>query len=348
MRSLNRAGIAATLLASFASAGQSPAPPTPTCATCHEKESRSQPQTPMAHGMWRPEEDPVFQGQQAYTFARDGYQWRVERHGADATYSVTDGQQTVTLPLRWILGDRNQTWVLEYKNRFYEGRLSYFASINGLDITPGDEKEHLLNIAEAVGREMHSRETEVCFGCHSTGAIVNDKLDMASAVPGVQCVHCHAGAEQHQQDIVHGKLGSIPPRLGKMVAEDISNFCGQCHRTWGDVVRRRAFGLADVRFGPYRLAKSQCYNGSDPRISCIACHNPHENLVKNDSAYESKCLACHAPAAKGAKSTGKVCPVSAASGCIGCHMPKTDFPATHEVWTDHYIRVVRPGEGYPD
>ena len=31
----------------------------------------------------------------------------------------------------------------------------------------------------------------------------------------------------------------------------------------------------------------------DPRITCIACHNPHQPLVHSTAAYDIKCLACH-------------------------------------------------------
>ena len=343
MRSPGRTLFVLHAVACFAAAGQNSAP---TCATCHEKEFRSQPQTPMARAMWKPATDPAFQKQSSFSLARGGYTWRVERHGSDVSYTVSDGTRSVTLPVHWIFGDAIQTYVLEHEGSYYESRVSYFSTTNGLDITPGDEKDRLPNITEAIGRDLHPRELQACFGCHSTGAIVDDQLRMTSSTPGLQCVHCHSGVEQHQRDIVQGKLDSVPPKLGRLAAEDISSFCGQCHRTWGEVVRRRAFGLADVRFQPYRLAKSRCYDGSDARISCIACHDPHNDVVRNDAAYEAKCLACHGQTAND-KTPAKSCP-KATSGCIGCHMPKTELPPTHRTWTDHFIRVVKPGEPYPE
>jgi hypothetical protein len=148
--------------------------------------------------------------------------------------------------------------------------------------------------------------------------------------------------------IVRGQLGSVPPKLGRMSTEDISNFCGQCHRSWAEVVRGHMFGKTDVRFQPYRLAKSKCYDGSDPRISCLTCHDPHNNLITTDAFYEAKCLACHPSSAKSSgKPLAKACPVSR-SGCIGCHMPKTPQPGGPRILTDHFIRVVRPGAPYPE
>jgi hypothetical protein len=332
------------LFACAAAAFANPAPPAVTCATCHEKEGRSQPQTPMAHAMLAPETDPLFQKHPALTFTQGAYTWRVERRGTDITYTVTNGTDSLALPVHWIFGEDAQTFVLEYNNHFYESRLSYYPEIDKLGFTVGDHA-HLATVVDAMGRELPEHETQTCFECHSTGAVVDDRLQPASATLGVQCVHCHRGADRHLADIVAGKLDSVPPKLGRMATEDISNFCGQCHRSWGDVVRGHMFGPTDVRFHAYRLTKSKCYDGSDKRISCLACHDPHRNLVTSDAAYEAKCLACHARA--GAKPLAKPCPV-ANSGCIGCHMPKTPQPGGPRVLTDHFIRVVRPGAPYPE
>jgi formate-dependent nitrite reductase cytochrome c552 subunit len=46
------------------------------------------------------------------------------------------------------------------------------------------------------------------------------------------------------------------------------------------------------------------------------------------------CLSCHRGAGRA------VCPVSAESGCVGCHMPRRDSGQGF-LFTDHWIRVVR-------
>jgi hypothetical protein len=313
MRSLSWVVLAAQVFGSVTMAA--------TCATCH-----------------------------ANSITKGPWTWRVERAGADVTYSVSDGKNSLTLPVRWIFGETIQTYVLEYGDRFYESRVTYFPMIDKLDFTPGDQLDRPATVADAMGRALFGHEIEHCFGCHSTGALVNDRLQPGSATLGLQCQHCHSGADLHLQDVARGQLGSAPPKLGRMATEDVSNFCGQCHRSWAEVVRSRMFSPADVRFQPYRLTKSRCFDGSDPRISCLACHDPHSNLVvDNDAYYEAKCLACHSrtAAASSGKPAPKLCPV-ANSGCIGCHMPKTDLPPTHRTWTDHFIRVVRAGEPFPE
>jgi cytochrome c peroxidase len=106
--------------------------------------------------------------------------------------------------------------------------------------------------------------------------------------------------------------------------------------------------LNNVRFQPYRIFNSKCYS-DDRKISCIACHNPHEPLREDPAYYDKRCLECHSLRDKTAKAggDGRSCPV-ADKNCASCHMPKVEIPGAHFKFTDHYIRVVRPGEKYPN
>jgi hypothetical protein len=201
-----------------------------------------------------------------------------------------------------------------------------------------------------MGRELSSSDTRSCFNCHATNAVANGKLTLDSMKPGVACEHCHQGVLAHAEDAEAADFESAPPKLKDLTSEDLSNFCGHCHRTWETVVRNRLRGEANVRFQPYRLANSKCFNGADPRISCIACHDPHVDVVRGAAAYDAKCLACHATATQAAAkaaSEARACPV-ARSKCASCHMPKVNLPSGHLRFTDHEIRIVRPGEPYPN
>jgi hypothetical protein len=126
-----------------------------------------------------------------------------------------------------------------------------------------------------------------------------------------------------------------------MGAEDMNTFCGQCHRTWDFVVRKREWGEVNVRFAPYRLANSACFMGDDKRIRCTACHDPHASIERDEASYDRACLACHALKPQ------KQCTV-AKSNCVSCHMPKVGLSDGHAVFTDHQIRVAHRGDPYPN
>jgi hypothetical protein len=316
-----------------------------TCATCHAGVANAFKKAPMRHAMEPDGTNPQIAAHPDLTTQIGSYTYRVVTRGGFSTYSVTNGQDTITLPIHWIFGQNPQTWVLEKDGHYYESLVSYFPRDNSLATTPGDQGITPHNLTEAMGRRLPTWETRACFDCHATG--VGQKLNPAEIRPGLECQHCHAGAEQHMADAARDNFKTIPASLKHLDAEQISNFCGQCHRTFDTVMRNHWRGPAFVRFQPYRLAKSQCFIGNDARISCIACHNPHQPLNHSTAYYDSKCLACHANGKPTTAHPAKVCSVGK-SNCSGCHMPKVELPGGHAQFTDHYIRIVHAGEPYPD
>jgi hypothetical protein len=329
-----------------------------TCATCHSDKAATQPQTPMGRAMQLPGDNRQLAAHPTLTVRKGNYIYTVETHGSESIYTVSDGTTKMSLPIRWGFGAGAQTWVLEIDGHLYESLVSYYPAIAGLDTTTGDEKLTPKTTEEAMGRMLTQSDGKACFGCHATNAVVNGKLSLESLQPGVTCEHCHLGASAHLADASRGKFNTIPPDLRATSSEDLSGFCGQCHRTWETVVRSNWRGAANVRFQPYRLANSKCFNGTDPRISCVACHDPHRDVVRDAAFYDAKCMACHSTASgetaiaaqrKPSPSQAKPCPV-ANSNCVSCHMPKVTLPGGngHLAFTDHQIRVVHAGEPYPD
>jgi len=332
-------------------AQSAPAPPTgtskTTCATCHLGVATSYSHAPMRHAMEPTGANPLLDTHPSLTTQIGHYSYSVQTKDGKSTYSVTDGSDSMTLPIRWIFGIHSQTWVLEKDGHLYESFVSYFPRDNGLGITPGDTKLTPTNLTEAMGRKISTWETLQCFTCHASGAVSGVKLTLDTLRPGLDCERCHVGSEQHMADAQHDNFSTLPKSLKKMTSEDVSNFCGQCHRTWDTVMRNHWKGPAFVRFQPYRLESAKCFIGTDPRISCLACHNPHQQLKHDTAFYDSKCLACHGQAKPSATATMyKACPVAKAN-CTSCHMPKVELPGGHAPFTDHLIRITHPGDAYP-
>jgi hypothetical protein len=352
--SVARAAVAAGLLmaAATAVAAQKPQSAAPvSCATCHAGVVSNYVHAPMRHAMEPEGADPVLEAHPDLRLEQWGYSYRIETKGGKSTYTVSDGKETLTLPLRWHMGMHAQTWVLEKDGKYYESMVSYFPRMNSLATTPGDQKLTPKTITQAMGRELPVWEARDCFECHASGLKSGEVLTPEKLKPGVECEHCHQGAEQHAVDAQAGNFKTLPASLKKMDAESQSTFCGQCHRTWDTVIRNNWHGPAFVRFQPYRMALSRCFSGDDPRISCLACHDPHQPVSHDSAFYDKKCLACHSgstteASAKPVAVVPKACPVAKAN-CVSCHMPKVELPGGNQQFTDHFIRIVKPGEPYP-
>jgi len=325
-----------------------PAAHAPTCADCHVGVAASYVHAPMRHALEMPGADPVLDTHPKLTVKQGDYTYTVETKDGQSSYSVTDGKDTLTLPIHWMFGQHSQTWVLEKDGSMFEGLVSFFPREQVLATTPGDGKITPHTVEEAMGRRLTKSEVVQCFNCHATNATEGTKLTLDKLTPGLGCERCHIGSEQHMADAAHDNFTTLPKALKKMDSLETADFCGQCHRTWDTVMRNQWKGTMDVRFQPYRLQNSRCFIGNDPRIGCLACHNPHEPLNHEASFYDSKCEACHAPGKPlSAGVVAKICPVAKAN-CASCHMPKIELPGGHALFTDHQIRIAKAGDSYPN
>jgi len=270
------------------------------------------------------------------SFRQGEFAYDVRKTPQGLMYTVTGKGGRMEAPLEWAFGTGTTgvTWLFRQDGRWHETRVSLYLQIKGLDLTVGAANQAPSTLAEAAGKALSASDAAECFGCHSTGAVRGNAIDFAALRPGVHCDNCHEGA------LDHARTRSAIRNPGKGTAEEISEFCGRCHRTWEQVQLMRIRGINTIRFQPYRLTNSKCYDADDKRISCIACHDPHApKVAANPAAYDSRCLACH--------TQGKTCP-TATSACTSCHMPKFELPGAHREFTDHQIRVIRAGQPFPN
>ncbi len=316
------------------------------CATCHAAQAKPQPATSMAHALESVAECSILREHPLLTFSANGYSYRIERKGDQSFYSVSDGKDTLTLPIGWAfgLGSAGQTYVLEKDGSYYESFVSYYRNPGGLDITMGDQNTRPTTLMGAAGRLMGERETLACFNCHSTGSVSGTHLTFNSLVPGIQCERCHGDTEQHLVGLKSGDATKFAMRkLTALSTEETSVFCGQCHRTWDQIAMNGPHGILNVRFQPYRLTNSRCYDVDDKRIACTGCHDPHKEVDRVSANYDVKCQACHG----GGKPEAKTCTVGT-KDCTSCHMPKIELPGSHHQFSDHDIRIVRANSVYPE
>ena len=329
----------------FIAAAGTPLAGAAACVTCHTAQAEHFRATPMAQALERVEASDILRQHPDLSFQEGPYQSRIARQGDGSILTVTHGSETLTVPLLWAFGrgQAGQTYVFESNGALYESRVSFFNALGALDLTMGAMNSKPHSIAEAAGRRMDSIGARDCFGCHSNGGVSEGKLHLEAMVPGVGCESCHGPAEKHADAMSAGDFAVAEPRrLGALSAEDMSELCGRCHRTWSQIAVDGPRGVNNVRFQPYRLANSKCYDAVDHRIRCAACHDPHGALETKLASYDAKCAACHSAALH-----TKVCRVAKAN-CAGCHMPKVELPGAHARFTDHQIRIARASDPYPN
>ena len=333
------------------------------CFKCHKEESVSQRATSMGSALEPISTAKVLSSHPILNFKSGIFSYELARKGSQTIYSVTDGVTSFVEPLAYSFGQgkAGQTYVFKHNGSFFETRVSFYRNTQNLDWTLGYPNEVPRSLEIAAGRQLSPDEVRDCFTCHATAAATAKELTLERLVPGVTCEACHGPGGDHVAAMEAKNLKEKKIfNPGKMDADELAQeFCGSCHRSAEQVIANKALqGLNSVRFQPYRLFFSKGHDPSDPRLTCIACHDPHSNPRIEESFYDDKCFACHrsvnslssekvADTQREEGRTAKPCPV-ANKACVSCHMPKVEIPGSHFQFTDHRVRIARAGEAFPN
>jgi Cytochrome c554 and c-prime len=326
------------------------------CAECHKDLVTRQSHSAMGLAMEVVGSSKVLAENPLMTFRSGPYAYEIKRKDKESIYTVTDGKDAISLPILYAFGQgkAGQTYVLQYEGGYYESLVSFYGEIKGLDFTIGAARTVPESLTKAMGRRLSENEVGNCFGCHSTGGISGGRINLEKMTPGIRCEACHGPGAQHDAAVHAGELAAkLIYNPNQLSGDELSqDFCASCHRGNDEFGLLKSMEINNVRFQPYRIFHSKCYS-DDRRISCTACHNPHEPLKREVAYYDAKCTACHAvkgqadaKARSGGEGLIAGCKVST-KDCVSCHMPKIGPPAAHFKFTDHYIRIVRSKEQYP-
>ena len=204
-----------------------------------------------------------------------------------------------------------------------------------------------------LGLTLTEDAVQRCFSCHVTNPqAVLSATGPEAADHAIGCEKCHGPGGNHLLAVNarFPDLAIARPSLAS--GARVVKICAQCHSPRGQVVDPE--NPTSVRFQGTTLTWSRCYTESNDRLDCVTCHDPHRNVVTSEAHYEAKCLACHPVSPSESGRSGEPlrrrfdltdpthapsCPVSPASGCISCHMPKVKDAIPHSPFTDHFIRV---------
>ncbi len=345
------------------------------CAGCHSAIYQKYGRTAMGRSITRAEAAPFTGSMQvrSETLKRD---FRIFRENGQLWQAESEQQQGQTIfetrhKLEYAIGsgENGISFAVRRGSHLFQAPLSYFAKAGAWAVSPGFEES-----GEGFNRPIY----EACIVCHAgrpQAVPGRDGLyrDPPFAEMAIGCENCHGPGQLHvrERGSGAGKLpdSSIvnPARLEARVAEDI---CMECHQA-GDarvLLPKKDYGAfrpsmpllrtvaiiglpdaakdADLLEHHSSMKLSRCYQATSGKLSCLTCHDPHEQPEKAGAAtyFRAKCLGCH---------SGSSCKLSLPArrktmppdDCIGCHMPKRGVAQiSHSALTNHRIPA-RPGAG---
>ncbi len=305
------------------------------CAACHPAESAKQTATHHAHALRRIHGSVVGDVLLQQAQSPDGL-LHYSAQGKDVSVTGTAGASSAIIEWAFGAGVQGSTPVGHFEDQYLEHRFSYYTRVKKLAPTFGHPRRATSPIGE-LGMLQDGRTISSCFNCHATGVQPGDNgPDLSTMTPGVTCERCHGPGSSHvasrkREDIVNP---------GRFPAKAQIEICGQCHRlpTPDMGAEPEMENPVTVRFAPVGLLTSRCFQASQGKLSCLTCHNPHEDAQPRASiSYVEKCLVCHAADHKPVK----LCRRRQKENCLGCHMQQASF-GPYLRFTDHRIRVNPP------
>ena len=253
-------------------------------------------------------------------------------------------------------GTKGQSYASWINNNLVQLPVTYFTSTRQWCNSPGYPNKMAFN------RPITSR----CLECHATYAEITspegkepETFDKNWLILGVDCEKCHGPAAKHVefhnqhagekkgQFIINpsslsrwqsldlcvlchgGRLQKTKPSFGFMAGDRINDFFMH------DTVSMDAVNI-DVHGNQYGLmAASKCFKNSNT-LTCITCHNTHENEQGKTELFAARCVNCHNTAHGGLEcKISKTAGVDISKNCTGCHMPQLPSRA---------IAVLLPGQ----
>jgi hypothetical protein len=290
--------------------------------------------------------------QGSFEHSVSGTKFTIKPAGETADITLTRDGLSGSFPVDYVIGSGSHAYgyLVRVGNYLFQAPLSYYTQRRAWDVPPGYEPDPAPDFNRPVTAE--------CVQCHSgspraVAGTLNRFEDPPFAAEGITCDRCHGDPSAHlgkpsRQNIVN------PARLPERARDSV---CEQCHlsgearvlnpgRQWSDFrpgqeleevfsVYVRDTGTQNASFKVVshaeQLAHSRCARGSEGKLWCGTCHDPHQSTQRSAADYGARCLSCHGE--RILKTHAK-----SVENCVGCHMlrrPAKD--GAHTVFTDHRI-----------
>jgi hypothetical protein len=326
-------------------------------ATAHSLTFRNATEQSIA-GSLEPPDNVVITRVKDFLFETMGHEGQIVHK---LTYPSTDGTKSLVVPIAFVVGSGNhgQSLLSWHGDMLCQTPVSYLTEVDCWSNSPGTYIDGTADFSRPA--------TSRCMDCHNTwfglapGTV--NQYDKSNWIAGVTCVRCHGPAREHiefqrrfpedseARDIVN------PRHLSRERANEV---CAQCHSGGGEQ-RRPAFtyrpgqrledwlalslDAADFENDdPHsanqlgRLMRSRCFIESGT-LTCMDCHNPHQQERGQQNVFSQRCLKCHAVEECGlaTKHSDEL-----AGRCIDCHMPsRRDMHVTAQGKADVFLPLLR-------
>jgi tetratricopeptide (TPR) repeat protein len=186
------------------------------------------------------------------------------------------------------------------------------------------------------------------------------------AEPGINCETCHGPGAEHVRTFTAAPKDAAPKELGlirtkTMTHEQRSDMCASCHARIVPLTATfrpgdRFFDHFDLgalesgEFYPDGRDLGENYTFTTWRLSrcaqsgqldCVTCHTSSGRYrFRADEDANAACSPCHAEKVRAPRRHTHHRDGSAASRCVSCHMPRTEF--ARMVRSDHSMRAPSP------
>ncbi|MDQ2718340.1 MAG: hypothetical protein M3Z26_01070 [Bacteroidota bacterium] len=283
-------------------------------------------------------------GKNIFPFKPDLYMAMEKRDSGLYQVVYQNGEEKLALRFDIVIGSgaKGQTYLTWKKNELSQLPVSYLTSAKEWANSPGYPNQIVIN------RPITSR----CMECHSTYATTlpmltksHEEFDHNQIIYGIDCEKCHGPAEKHVEYQTQNPKATVakyiinPSGFTRAQSLDLCALChgGRLQKTkpsfefqagdrLSDYFKIDSTALQknniDVHGNQYGLLKeSKCFRMSTT-LTCVTCHNPHENERGKTALFSQRCMTCHN------QEHGSFCKInslsisSIKSNCIDCHMPK--------------------------